>query len=60
MFTPVAVKGFKQGHISPKTHFLHYRQEFGRNNVGVSDEQDECFQQDILVMEGRYQARVLG
>ena len=44
--------------MSLKMHFLHSHLDFFPPNRGkVSDEQGERFQQDISVIEGRYQGR---
>ena len=42
--------------MSLKMHLLHSHLAFFPENLGaVSDEQGECFHQDIQVMENRYQ-----
>ena len=44
--------------MSLKIHFLHSHLDFFPKNLGaVSDEQGECFHQDILQMEQRYKGR---
>ena len=44
--------------MSIKVHFLHNHLDWFPANCGdVSDEQDECFHQDIKEMETRYQGR---
>ena len=44
--------------ISIKVHFLHnYFDQFPANFSDVSDEQGECFHQDIKEIETRYQGR---
>jgi hypothetical protein len=45
--------------MSLKIHFLHSHLEFFLEDCGeVSDEQGECFHQDISSMEKRYQGKL--
>ena len=45
--------------ISLKLHYLHSHLKFFKENLGnVSDEHGECFQQDIQIMEKRYQGKL--
>ena len=44
--------------MSIKVHFLNsHLHQFPQNLGDVSDEQGECFHQDLMVMEERYQGR---